>query len=143
TSPSAQAFWTACVAFGASPAMVTILSPAPSEPTGTEHERRTSPLMCTEQEPHCATPQPYLVPVSPACSRSAHSSGVSASTSRSRTCALMFSFAISHPPWTRYAFTGADFTSLRRTLPTLVFGSSFQNSTIFGTLYPVRCCLQC
>jgi hypothetical protein len=32
---------------------------------GRMQERCTSPLMCTEQAPHCATPQPYLVPVSP------------------------------------------------------------------------------
>src|SRR5436309_1732698 len=28
-------------------------------------ERTTWPLRCTEQAPHCATPPPYLVPVSP------------------------------------------------------------------------------
>ena len=60
--------------------MVTILSVALTLPTGIEQERRTSPLMCTEQAPHCATPQPYLVPVRPTCSRITHSSGVSAST---------------------------------------------------------------
>ena len=35
----------------------------------------------TEQAPHCARPQPYLVPVSPRSSRMTHSSGVSASAS--------------------------------------------------------------
>src|SRR2546426_4503200 len=59
--------------------MVTILSPAFSVPTGIEQERRTSPLICTEQAPHCATPQPYLVPVRPTCSRITQSRGVSAS----------------------------------------------------------------
>src|SRR5262245_51348446 len=48
--------------------------------------------MCTEHAPHCATPQPYFVPVSPACSRSAQSSGVSASASTSRVLPLMLSF---------------------------------------------------
>ena len=41
--------------------MVTILSPGLMALTGMEQERRTSPLMCTEQAPHWATPQPYLV----------------------------------------------------------------------------------
>ena len=36
---------------------------------------------CTVQAPHCAMPQPYLVPVMPSVSRSTHSSGVSGSTS--------------------------------------------------------------
>src|SRR5258706_11972727 len=75
--------------------MVTIRSLALRLPTGIEHERRTSPLTWTEHEPHCATPQPYLVPVSPTCSRSTQRSGVSASTSRSRTLPFTFSFAIS------------------------------------------------
>src|SRR5882672_3074973 len=45
------------------------------------HERTTWPLRCTEQAPHWATPQPYLVPVRPTCSRSTHSRGVLGSTS--------------------------------------------------------------
>src|SRR4030095_7067482 len=39
------------------------------------------------------TPQPYLVPVRPACSRSAQSKGVSPSTSRSRVVPFTLSFA--------------------------------------------------
>ena len=75
--------------------MVTIRSVAFTSPTRIEQERCTSPLMCTEQAPHCATPQPYLVPVRPTCSRMTHSSGVSASTSTSRILPLMLSFAMS------------------------------------------------
>src|SRR5438045_4030911 len=74
--------------------MVMILSAAFTSPTRIEHERITSPLMCTEQAPHCATPQPYLVPVRPTCSRMTHSSGVSGSTCTSRIRPLMLSFAI-------------------------------------------------
>src|SRR6476659_10735764 len=74
--------------------MVTILSLAFTAESGIEQERCTSPLMCTEQAPHCATPQPYLVPVSPTCSRITQSRGVSLSTSTSRTLPLMLSFAI-------------------------------------------------
>src|SRR5580692_9984150 len=50
---------------------------------GTWQERTASPLICTVQAPHCAMPQPYLVPVSPSCSRITHSNGVDGSTSRS------------------------------------------------------------
>jgi hypothetical protein len=60
-----------------------------------EQERCTSSLMCTEQAPHWAMPQPYFVPVRPTCSRMTHKSGVSASTSTSRTLPLMLSFAMS------------------------------------------------
>src|SRR5215831_4157058 len=77
--------------------MVMILSVGLSSETLIEHERRTSPLMCTEQAPHCATPQPYLVPVSPTCSRITHSSGVSGSTATSWTAPLMLSFAMGLP----------------------------------------------
>src|ERR1700688_4536465 len=63
-------------------------------PTGIEHDRRTSPLMCTEHAPHCATPHPYLVPVRPICSRMTHSRGVSLSTCTSRSLPLMLSFAM-------------------------------------------------
>src|SRR3981189_469303 len=75
--------------------MVTILSLAFTAESGIEQERITSSLMCTEQAPHCATPQPYFVPVRLSCSRSTHNSGVSASTSTSRFMPLMLSFAMS------------------------------------------------
>src|SRR4029077_3581860 len=74
--------------------MVTILSVAFTVPTGIEQERCTSPLMCTEQAPHCATPQPYLVPVRPTCSRMTHRSGVSASACTSHVLPLTLSFAM-------------------------------------------------
>src|SRR5712692_8871171 len=48
--------------------------------TGMMHERTARPSTCTVHEPHCATPHPYLVPVSPTCSRIAHNSGVLGST---------------------------------------------------------------
>ena len=59
--------------------MVVIFLPSTAL-TGTEHERMATPSTCTVQAPHCATPQPYLVPVRPTFSRIAHSSGVSGST---------------------------------------------------------------
>src|SRR3954466_2283885 len=77
--------------------MVTILSEAFTLPTGIEQERCTSPLMCTEHAPHCATPQPYFVPVSPTISRITQSSGVSASACTSRTLPLMLSLAMCVP----------------------------------------------
>src|SRR4029077_7814503 len=80
TSTAAHAFCTGCEVVSDKPSMVTILSVGFTLLTGTEHERTSEPLTCTEQAPHCATPQPYLVPVRPTCSRIAHSSGVSGST---------------------------------------------------------------
>src|ERR671924_547180 len=73
--------------------MVVIFLPAAAL-TGKEHERTASPSMCTVQAPHCAMPQPYLVPVSPTCSRNAQRSGVSASTSTSRAVPLILRRAI-------------------------------------------------
>src|SRR5690349_470839 len=74
--------------------MVTILSVGLTDESGTEQERITSPLMCTEQAPHCAMPQPNLVPVSPICSRITHSSGVSGSACTSRVSPLTLSIAM-------------------------------------------------
>src|SRR5688500_10543414 len=51
--------------------------------TGMTQERTAAPLTCTVHAPHCATPQPYFVPVRPTCSRITHSSGVFGSTSTS------------------------------------------------------------
>ena len=59
--------------------MVTTFWVAPTLDNGRTHERTGSPSMCTVQAPHCAMPQPYLVPVSASCSRNTHSSGVSGS----------------------------------------------------------------
>src|SRR4030081_1973758 len=96
TSSAAHAFCTGCELLAERPSMVTMRSPALMLPTGIEHDRRTSPLMCTQQAPHCATPQPYLVPVRPTCSRMTHSRGVSLSTWTSRILPLMLSFAMRH-----------------------------------------------
>src|SRR5579863_6559695 len=49
--------------------------------TGVLQERTGLPSRCTVQAPHCATPQPYFVPVKPRCSRSTQSKGVEGSTS--------------------------------------------------------------
>src|SRR5688572_17948671 len=60
--------------------MVVTSLPAARE-TGATQERTASPSMCTVHAPHCAMPQPYLVPVSPRLSRSTHNNGVVDSTS--------------------------------------------------------------
>src|SRR5437870_12340789 len=73
--------------------MVVIL-PSPTALTGTEHERIGTPLTCTVQAPHCAMPQPYLVPVRPTFSRNTHSSGVLGSTSTVWDCPLTVRRAI-------------------------------------------------
>src|SRR5205085_5763867 len=49
------------------------------------------------QAPHCATPQPYLVPVSLSSSRKTHSKGVSASTSTLTFLPLMEKFVTATP----------------------------------------------
>src|ERR1700676_3986931 len=74
--------------------MVTILSPGFRLASGTEQERITSPLICTEQAPHCAMPQPYLVPVRPICSRITHRSGGSGSACTSCVFPLTLSLAM-------------------------------------------------
>src|SRR5215470_7250773 len=62
--------------------MVVIFACATAD-TGTEQERTASPSTCTVHAPHCATPQPYFVPVRPTCSRITQSRGVVGSTSTS------------------------------------------------------------
>src|SRR6266545_1438250 len=96
------------------PSMVTIRSVAFTPPTGRTQERTSWPLTGTEQAPHCATPQPYLVPVRPTCSRRTHSSGVSASTCTSWTLPLMLSFAMNV---LRGSFDRADSPSHRDRAP--------------------------
>ncbi len=58
-----------------------VIAAVPTLDTGTWHERTASPFMCTVQAPHCATPQPYLVPGSSSTSRSTQRSGMSAEAS--------------------------------------------------------------
>src|SRR5215467_13435011 len=60
--------------------MVVICLPTAAA-TGVEHERTATPSIWTVQAPHCAMPQPYLVPVRPTFSRNAHKSGILGSTS--------------------------------------------------------------
>src|SRR3954447_12994061 len=76
--------------------MVVICLPAASL-TVTPQERIATPSIWTVQAPHCAMPQPYLVPVSPTFSRIAHSSGVSGSTSTSKALPLIVRLAIVSP----------------------------------------------
>src|SRR5262249_42885570 len=83
---SSQAFCTLLsTPLTASPSMVVICLPTTAA-TGTEQERIATPSTCTVQAPHCAMPQPYLVPVRPTFSRNAHNKGVSGSTSTLRDC---------------------------------------------------------
>src|SRR4051812_16890600 len=76
--------------------MVVIFLPTASE-TSMPQERIATPSTWTVQAPHCAMPQPYLVPVRPAFSRIAHNSGVSGSTSSSNALPLIVRFAIAFP----------------------------------------------
>ena len=78
--------------------MVTIFCCSVTALTGMLQERVATPSMCTVQAPHWAMPQPYLVPVRPICSRMTQSSGVSGSTSTSRTVPLIDNRAMDSPP---------------------------------------------
>src|ERR1700710_180473 len=60
--------------------MVVIGLPPASE-TSMPQDRIATPSTWTVQAPHCAMPQPYLVPVMPMVSRNTHSKGVESSTS--------------------------------------------------------------
>ena len=65
--------------------------------TGMTQERTALPSTWTVHAPHIATPQPYLVPVSPTCSRIAHSSGVPGSTLTSLVLPLIVKRAMAFP----------------------------------------------
>ena len=60
--------------------------------TGVTQARRGAPSRCTVQAPHCATPQPNLVPVRPSRSRRTQSSGMSGGAVTSRSVPLTVSF---------------------------------------------------
>src|SRR5262249_30327740 len=66
--------------------------------TGSMQERTALPSTCTVHAPHCAMPQPYLVPVRPTCSRIAHSSGVLGLTLTSIELPLIVKRTIAFPP---------------------------------------------
>lgn len=64
--------------------------------TGVTHERTALPFKCTVHAPHCAIPQPYLVPVRPRFSRITQSSGVDPSTSTWYSRRFTFSLITAH-----------------------------------------------
>ena len=57
-------------------------------------ERTASPLRCTVQAPHSATPQPNFVPVRPARRASTTCSGIDGSPSNVRSCPFTFTLTI-------------------------------------------------
>src|SRR5256885_1832280 len=80
TSSAIQARCTAWARFLDRPSIVVTRLLATAE-MGSTQVRVATPSRCTVQAPHCAMPQPNLVPVSPSVSRSTQSSGVSGATS--------------------------------------------------------------
>ena len=72
------------------PSMVVIRESA-ATPTSVMQERAARPSRWTVQAPHCATPQPNLVPLRPRTSRSTQSSGMLPSTSTLRRVPLTLS----------------------------------------------------
>src|SRR5882724_4801375 len=91
TSSSAQARCRGWSPRADSPSMVVTFFPSAAE-SGVQQERLGAPSRWTVQAPHCATPQPYLVPVRPRRSRSTYSSGMSAGAFTSRISPLTVSF---------------------------------------------------
>src|SRR2546427_12924057 len=77
--------------------MVVIFLPSAAA-TGSTQERTAAPSTCTVHAPHCAMPQPYLVPVRPTCSRIAHSRGVLGLTLTSSVLPLIVKRAMSSLP---------------------------------------------
>ena len=105
--------------------MVVIFLPTASL-TGTPQERTATPSIWTVQAPHCAMPQPYLVPVRPMFSRIAQSSGVSGSTSTSIVLPLMVRLAI------RLSHSGLFVPALEPQCWTQKRHSSNQDFTLVG-----------
>src|SRR2546430_10666946 len=79
TSSAIQARCTACARFLDRPSIVVTRLLATAE-MGSTPVRVATPSRCTVQAPHCAMPQPNLVPVRPSVSRSTQRSGVSGVT---------------------------------------------------------------
>src|SRR5437016_14516124 len=69
--------------------------------TGATQDLTASPLRWTVQAPHCAMPQPYLVPVKPRLSRKTQSRGVEGSTSRFTRSRFTLKEIIETPPLRR------------------------------------------
>src|SRR5256884_4576718 len=78
-SSAIQARCTACARFLDRPSIVVTRLLATAE-MGSTQVRVATPSRCTVQAPHCAMPQPNLVPVRPSVSRSTQRSGVSGVT---------------------------------------------------------------
>src|SRR5262245_14071947 len=111
--------------------MVTILSVAFTSLTRMEQERCTSPLTCTAQAPHWAMPQPYLVPVRPACSRKAQSRGVLPSTFTSTVFPFTLSLATFFLLLEKRSRTGAT----RTVFLSWSFGSGYGKMAVCGRAY--------
>src|SRR5580700_5426665 len=99
TCSAIQASWSAWLDVGERPSTVVTLF-APTLDTGVTHERTGSPSRWTVQAPHCDSPHPNFVPVSPMLSRITQSSGMSALTSRS--CCLPFT--VSEIIWISFGY---------------------------------------
>src|SRR5882724_8716592 len=77
--------------------MVVTFLPATAD-TGVEQERTGCPSICTVHAPHCAIPQPNLVPVRWSESRSTHRRGVSGPASTLRVLPLTTMETMKNPP---------------------------------------------
>lgn len=98
TCASIHAVCSGCVPLGESPSIVVIAWPVAAA-TGVTHDRTAVPSRWTVHAPHCAIPHPNFVPVKPALSRIAQSSGMSGVTSSSRSTPLIFRVVIASLPF--------------------------------------------
>src|ERR1700684_1119905 len=97
TSMSSHAFCTRLpVAELPTPSIVVMLL-WPMLPMDRTHDRTATPSRCTVQAPHCAMPQPNLVPVIPSRSRSTHSNGTSGGASTVFDSPFIFRVIINSP----------------------------------------------
>src|SRR6516164_7682774 len=96
TSSSSQAFCTLAPLEVAPTPSIVVTARLPTAPTGSRQDRTGLPSICTVQAPHCAMPQPNLVPVIPSTSRSTQSSGVSLGASKLWSSPLIFKFMMTN-----------------------------------------------
>src|SRR5438132_2700714 len=91
------------------PSIVVTFLPAAAD-TGIEQERTGCPSRCTVQAPHCAIPQPNLVPVRCSESRSTHKRGVSGAASTSRALPLTTRETMENSFWISMRFAAESYS---------------------------------
>src|SRR5689334_23305933 len=97
TLKARHAFCTGWLPCGSRPSIVVTERPETSL-TAVMQARVAAPSTCTVHAPHSATPQPYLVPLSPSSSRKYQSSGIDGSPSNDCSWPLTRNLTMACPP---------------------------------------------